>query len=52
MKGIAPIVATILMLLIVVAIVGFVYTFFSGMAGTTAEETETQLRATISAMSK
>ena len=52
MKGIAPIVATILMLLIVIALVGFAYTFLSGIIGTAGEQTEEQLKATISQLSK
>jgi flagellin-like protein len=52
MKGIAPVVATILMLLIVIAIIGFAYTFFTGMIGTAGEQTEEQMKATVSQMSK
>ncbi len=52
MKGIAPVVATILMLLIVIAIIGFAYTFFTGMIGTAGEQTEEQMKATIGSMNK
>ena len=52
MRGIAPVIATILMLLIVIAIIGFAYTFFSALVGTAGEQTEEQMKATISQMSK
>ena len=52
MKGIAPVVATILMLLIVIAIIGFAFTFFSNVVTTTGERVEEQAEATGEAMSK
>ena len=42
-KAITPVVATILLLLITVAVVGFTFTFFSGMLSTTTESSEEEI---------
>ena len=42
-KAITPVVATILLLLINVAVVGFTFTFFSGMLSTTTESSEEEI---------
>jgi flagellin-like protein len=39
MKGIAPVVGTILLLLVTIAILGIVFVFLGGMVGTSTEET-------------
>ena len=52
MKGIAPIVATILMLLIVIALIAVAYTFFLGLLGTSTEQTGKASKDVISQMSK
>lgn len=48
MKGITPVIATIMLLLITISLVGFAYTWFStiwqGVATSTQNATETQIR--------
>jgi len=51
-KGIEPVVTTILLLLIVIAIVGFAATFFTSIVGTAGEKTGSQLNATIGQISR
>jgi flagellin-like protein len=51
MKGISAVIATILLLLIVVAIVGFTFGFFQNMFQTSADTTQTQVQSTAAAAS-
>ncbi|HLD49248.1 MAG TPA: archaellin/type IV pilin N-terminal domain-containing protein [archaeon] len=43
MRGITQIIATILLLMIAIAIIGFSYIFLSGIMSESSQETETQL---------
>jgi len=48
MKGITPVVAIVLLLLVTIAVVGFAYTFLSRTAETSGEETKKQLENQLS----
>ena len=51
MKGIAPVVSTILLLLITIAIIGVVFVFLSGAIGTSTEETSESMGHVIESLS-
>lgn len=51
MKGITPIIATILLLLIVIAIIGFAFGIFQRIATTAGQGSETQVRETTQQLS-
>jgi flagellin-like protein len=50
MKGIAPVVGTILLLLVTIAIIGFVFVFLSGVIGTSGEETSESMGHIVESM--
>jgi FlaG/FlaF family flagellin (archaellin) len=50
MKGITPIIGTILLLIISIAIVGFVFGFLSGIVGTSSEEASESMGHIIESM--
>ncbi|MBI5347249.1 MAG: hypothetical protein HZB66_01420 [Candidatus Aenigmarchaeota archaeon] len=45
MKGITPVIATVLLLMITIALVGFAFTWFQGMWVSVSETTGTQIKA-------
>ncbi len=52
MKGITPVIAIVLLLMITIAMVGFAFVWFQGMWSQTAETTSSQIQAQQQAMLK
>ncbi|MFH0832800.1 MAG: archaellin/type IV pilin N-terminal domain-containing protein [Candidatus Aenigmatarchaeota archaeon] len=52
MKGVSPVIATILLLLITISLIGFVFMYMERSVTTTGEQTEEQLKEQIAKFSK